>query len=202
MNFKEFFLSSIFKIKLYTKPGRLIVLLGLFLYSLQVFSQSATDTSATQKFYPSPKKAAVYSAILPGLGQAYNGKANGWKSYWKIPVIYTAFGGLGVSLAYQQKRFRIFSDAYDVRTDGDVNTLDEYEGKYSDADLLTLKNFYNRYRDLTIIGFALVYVLNIVDANVDAHLSNFDVSPDLSFRNYPAQNYSSLCPGVRLTLKF
>jgi hypothetical protein len=139
------------------------------------------------------------SAALPGLGQAYN------KKYWKVPVIYACAGGLAYSFQFNQSRYVTYRDAYKYRIDGDASTTDPYIGYYSDDDLSALYSYYKRYRDLTVIGFAAVYLLNIVDAAVDAHLYHFDVSDDLSFEMQPAMiqttamGYSG---GLSLKVKF
>ncbi len=148
----------------------------------------------------SPRKAALYSAVLPGLGQAYN------KKYWKIPVVYAGFGALAYSFNYNQTRFIKYRNAYRYRIDGDVNTVDNYVGIYSDENLNTLQKYYHRYRDLTVIGVALLYVLNVVDASVDGHLFTFDVSDNLSMNIQPtlintaySSNYHA---GIGLKIKF
>ena len=124
------------------------------------------------------------SAILPGLGQAYN------KKYWKMPVIYAGFIGLGYAVSANHVKYKAYRDAYVARVDSDPNTVDtKYMNLYTDGNLITLQDYYHRYRDLAIIGCAALYVLNIIDASVDAHLFNFDVSDDLSMRIVP-----SVCP--------
>lgn len=128
----------------------------------------------------SPKKAAIYSAVLPGLGQAYN------KKYWKIPIIYAGFGGLAYGFAWNEKYYKKYHVALKIRYDGDTSTHDAYENRFSDNDLVTLKNYYRRYRDLCVIGMAALYTLNVLDAVVDAHLYYFDVSDNLSMRISPA----------------
>ncbi len=147
----------------------------------------------------SPKKAALYSTFLPGLGQAYN------KKYWKIPVLYAGFGALAYSFNHNQTRFVKYRNAYKYRIDGDAATVDNYVGIYSDENLNTLQKYYHRYRDLTVIGVALVYILNIVDASVDAHLFTFDVSDNLSMKIQPAiinSNYNSYTAGIGLKIGF
>lgn len=126
----------------------------------------------------SPKTAAIMSACLPGLGQVYN------KKYWKLAIIYPAMGGLGYGFTWNQQYFKYYRDALRVRYDDDPNTVDPLVN-YSDDYIVTLKNYYQRYRDLCVIGFAAVYVLQIVDAAVDAHLFYFDVGPDLSMNWQP-----------------
>ncbi len=119
------------------------------------------------------------SACLPGLGQVYNRK------YWKVPVLYAGAGGIGYAFVYNQTRFVKYRDAYGLRVDNDASTVDEYVGLYTDNDLLELKNYYHRYRDLTVVGGVLLYTLQIIDAAVDAHLFNFNVDEGLSFNASP-----------------
>lgn len=127
----------------------------------------------------SPKKAALLSTILPGAGQVYN------KKYWKLPIIYAGAAGLAYSFQFNQSRYVKYRDAYKYRIDNDASTTDDYIGIYSDDNLNTLQKYYHRYRDLTVIGFAALYALNIIDASVDAHLFTFDVSDNLSMKVEP-----------------
>lgn len=150
---------------------------------------SKADTLPRKKM-PPPKKAAVLSACLPGLGQAYNRTlirpdGSRVKSLWKIPLIYAGFGGLAYGFFWNQGFVKDYRDALRLRYDGDSTTIDQFP-RYTDNDLVTLKNYYQRYRDLCVIGFAAVYTLQIVDAAVDAHLSTFDVSENLSLNIRPA----------------
>lgn len=149
--------------------------------------------------YHSPKTSALMSTIIPGLGQVYN------KKYWKVPVIYAGLGGLAYSINENQKKYRKYIDAYKFRIDGDSLTIDNYP-KYSDDNLNTLQQYYKRFRNLSVIGFTLLYVMNIVDASVDAHMFTFDVGDDLSFHIQPtflnianAKNYTT---GLSLNITF
>ncbi len=147
----------------------------------------------------SPVKASLLSTALPGAGQFYN------KKYWKIPVIYGAFAGLGYLVRFNHDRFSTYREAYILRTDGDANTVDGFTDRYSDSDLQALRDFYRRNRDLSLIFAGLVYVLNIVDASVDAHLYYFDVSDDLSMRVDPAiipSSTGALSASLLVTLNF
>ena len=114
----------------------------------------------------SPTKATLLSLVLPGAGQYYN------KKYWKIPVIYAGLVGMGYLAHFNNDLYKQYKSAYEMRIDEDPNTIDEYEGIYSDDDLLTLKKYYRRNRDLSYIVGGIIYVLNILDADVDAHLSD------------------------------
>ena len=159
-----------------------IGLLFFFLGNNTVFSQKKTDVALIAKdtlksndIDPlTPAKAAFYSAILPGLGQAYN------KKYWKVPIVY---GAIGVSLYYyidSNKNYHAYRDEYKRRLEG-FGRSEDYE-RYDDATLITAQKFYQRNRDLSaffVVGF---YILNIIDANVDAALIQFNVNENLSLK--------------------
>lgn len=148
--------------------------------------------------FHSPKKATIYSAILPGLGQAYNRK------YWKIPVIYGLGGLLTYFVVDNNRQYVNYKNAFKVRLDDNPDTIDPYVNVYSDDDLRVLKNYYRRNRDLAYIGMGVTYVLNIIDAAVDAHLFFFDVSDDLTLRAEPSVSpviNNTAFAGVRLTLQ-
>jgi hypothetical protein len=167
---------------------------------------TGTDTSAIAKIKAapdsvkkhSPKKATIYSAILPGLGQIYNRK------WWKVPILYAGFAGVGYAIGFNQKYYLDFRQALKDRIDDDPNTIDPYVNKYSAANLDELQQYYRKNRDLSYIILGAVYVLNIIDANVDAHLFDFDVSNDLSMNIKPAAipTYAGYGGGLALTLKF
>lgn len=165
--------------------------------------KSLADTSVANKAIAdsnalkhSPKKAVLYSAILPGLGQAYN------KKYWKIPVVYAVGGLMGYFIIDNNRQYKLYKNAYALRLDGDDLTTDEFADTYSDEDIRLLKNYYRRNRDLSYIVAGMVYVLNIVDASVDAHLFYFNVSDDLSLKILPAINPipQSYFAGINLRL--
>lgn len=162
--------------------------------------------------FHSPKKAAMYSAILPGLGQAYN------KKYWKIPVVYVGIGAIAYFIGWNNKNYKIYKSAFSDITDGDENTnsfLDLEAAKYYDLENPTQYNnfktglnkqqeYYRRNRDLLIIGMAGFYGLNIIDASVDAHFFDFDISEDLSFNWEPTMNSykNQLVYGFNCTFNF
>lgn len=116
------------------------------------------------------------SAMLPGLGQAYNHK------YWKIPIAYGGFAVLGYSFFWNQQEYLKFKNAYKALLNQDPNTVESNVKMYLSTKLYS----YRRNRDLSIIGCAAIYILNIVDASVDAHLFTFDVSDDLSLIIQPS----------------
>jgi hypothetical protein len=126
-------------------------------------------------------KAALYSAVIPGAGQIYN------KSYWKVPVIYGGFAFLIYLIDFNNTNYKTFKTAYGYRTDLDSTTVDSYPN-YTVDDLLVRKDYYRRNRDLCYVITGLVYVLNVLDAYVDAHMKDFDVSDDLSLHTRPYFN--------------
>ncbi len=143
---------------------------------------AAIDTSKTVKdsIIPhSARKAAIYSAILPGLGQAYN------KKYWKIGIIVAGTGALIYSLNFSQGLYKNYKSEL-IKRQQNLGGLNPELNLYSDANLNELQSYYRRNRDLSIIGMFLLYALNIVDANVDGHLFDFDVSEDLSLKISPS----------------
>ncbi|WP_157547486.1 DUF5683 domain-containing protein [Hymenobacter sp. DG25A] len=130
-----------------------------------------------------PKKAAILSAVLPGAGQIYNRK------YWKLPLVYGAIGGAIIGEMHAQRLYKEYARGYEARMDGNPRTIDqgEHSGKeLSDANVHTTLSSLRTSRDQWIGGIALAYTLNIVDALVDAHLYDFDVSNDLSLHWQPS----------------
>ena len=142
-------------------------------------------------FVPKPTKALWLSLVLPGAGQIYNRK------YWKLPIIYGGFLGCAYALTWNQMMYRDYSQAYLDIMDDDPNTksyLDMLPPRYDITGredqfkkiFKRKKDFYRRYRDLSAFCFIGVYLLSVVDAYVDAQLSEFDISPDLSMKVDPA----------------
>ena len=129
-----------------------------------------------------PARAAFYAASLPGLGQIYN------KDYWKIPIVYGALG-TGVFVAADSNReFQRFRTAFKQRLAGRLDEFSEVDpvtGQitevFSEDALIRGQNIFRRRKELAILVTAGLYVLQIIEANVDAHLSQYDVDDDLSF---------------------
>ena len=161
---------------------------------------SAKAKADRKKTYSEPRKASIMSAILPGLGQAYN------KKYWKIPIIYAGLGGLGYMFVRNNTEYTYYRKNLIAENDEDLATTNAT--RYSSDQLQVLKLSYRKKRDFAIIGMAIFYILNIVDANVDAHLKTFDVSDDLSINIEPWQTmYTSglgfkTATGISLKLNF
>lgn len=142
----------------------------------------------------SPTKAALLSAVTPGLGQVYNRK------YWKIPILYAGGAFVYYLYDYYNDRFNEYSNAYNSFIN---NKITEYNGITTEEGLKQAKDFYRRYRDLNTIILVGVYLVNIVDATVDAYLFNFDVSKDLSLRPATLNGINNRrVPGVSLTIRF
>ena len=153
------------------------------------------DTIRKSQINPlAPAKAAFYSAVLPGLGQAYN------KKYWKIPIVY---GAMGTSIYFyisNNKKYHQYRDAYKSRLEG--YTGDEFS-YLDDSRLIAAQKFYQRNRDLSMLITGLFYILNIVDANVDAHLMQFNVNEKLTVKPdiYRNDFTSRQNLGISVTLK-
>ena len=145
----------------------------------------------------SPKKAAIMSACLPGLGQAYNHK------YWKIPVVYVIVGTFGYLTYRMNSEYKNYKTAYIKRTDGDSGTIDNLP-LYTESQLKENVDFYRHYRDMNAVLTTAFYLLNIIDAAVDAHLFTFDVSDNISLHINPSVNYFSFKakPSTQFGLSF
>lgn len=168
-----------------------------------------------QPFKPDSKKAVIYSAIFPGLGQFYNRK------YWKLPIVYGGFVGLIYAISwngqyyndYTEGYFAIMSDnpyAEDVINKWAVfltSGTDPYSVNISTMrnSFKSKRNNFRRNRDLAIIGTVALYALCMIDAYVDAELYDFDITPDLSFRVEPkfeTDVFTGKTFGIQLSVKF
>lgn len=163
-------------------------------------------------FVPDPTKSVWMSALCPGLGQIYN------RRYWKLPIVIGAYMGLGYGASWNNSMLRDYSRAYTDIMDSDPTTnsyMDFFPPNTDEASLnhswlertmKSRKDYFRRNRDLCIIGMIGVYLLSIVDAYVDASLTNFDITPDLSMQVAPALLYTNtnLLPavGVQWALNF
>ncbi|HMT74122.1 MAG TPA: DUF5683 domain-containing protein [Chitinophagaceae bacterium] len=150
----------------------------------------------------SPRKAAIKSAILPGLGQIYN------KKYWKLPLVYGALGTCGGIFAYNIKWYKKTRFAYTVLYNKDSASFDKVDPKLRFLvannrldDLRYYRNAYRRDVDYSALFFLVFWGLNVVDATVDAHLKSFDVSPDLSLQVRPGYSELANTGGISLVLK-
>lgn len=178
----------------------LCLFLGLFSYAQKTVSvvsdslgtgftiEEVVFESKTEINPLAPSKAAFYSAIFPGLGQAYN------KSYWKIPLVYAAIGTGVYAYSWNNKSYKRFRTAFKRRRAGftddefyDINGSGIVIGNpdLSDAALEDAQERYQRDRDLSLLVTIGLYALNIIEANVDSHLQQFNVNDDLSFDFQP-----------------
>ncbi|MBK8659727.1 MAG: hypothetical protein IPN22_12870 [Bacteroidetes bacterium] len=163
-----------------------------------------TDSLAlakSKKKRHSPTKAALLSAALPGLGQGYN------KKYWKIPIVYAGFGGLGYALYYTTSEFYGYRNAYRLQVDEDATTQGSYRGYQNAAELKIQRDYYKRYLDISAICTAVWYTLNIIDAAVDAHLFEWNMKDDIKMGWQPSlispgYQYPQAGLGVNLRVSF
>ena len=153
------------------------------------------------------KKATTLSTICPGAGQIYN------KSYWRVPIIIGGMASTIYTIDWNNRGYQRFKTAYALRVDYEKNpekypggSADEFHGSYSSTFLKNLKDSYRRNRDLCILLTAGVYILNIIDAHVDAHLKDFDISDDLAVNVEPYFGTTSIETkptfGLNLNVKF
>ena len=141
-----------------------------------------------------PSKAAFYSAVLPGLGQAYN------KKYWKIPIIYAALG-TGIYFYIDNKNeYNRYRDAYKRRLAG--FTDDEFYGNISNDALIRAQKTLRRNTEVSLLVTIGIYALNIIDANVDAHLLQFNVDENLAIKPHFNFNELDASTNLGLTLGF
>ncbi|BCY28483.1 DUF5683 domain-containing protein [Flavobacterium okayamense] len=156
------------------------------------------DTVSTKINPLSPAKAAFYSALVPGLGQAYN------KKYWKIPIVYIGLGSGIYFYTWNNKKYHEFRDEYKRRLDGTSDPNHPIYGGLDNDRLIRAQQFHQRNRDLSALITAGIYILNIIDANVDAHLMQFNVNDNLSvapdlYQNQIDYKYNT---GLKLTYNF
>ena len=172
------------------------------------------------EFKPDPKK-AVLMALVPGLGQIYNRK------FWKLPIVYGGLMGCMYAVSWNNRNYQDYSTAYkDIMMDAEEpnRPVEEFHTSWQDflgvgydpkewvtntnfqTQLKNRKDYYRRYRDLSIIITVGVYALSIIDAYVDAQLFDFDISPDLSMHWEPSVTpqtaYSSRSYGLNCSIKF
>lgn len=164
-----------------------------------------------KRWMPNPMKATWLALVIPGGGQIYNRK------YWKLPIVYGGFVGCAYALAWNNQMYSDYSQAYldimddDPSTDSFKDFLPpNYDISGNESRFQSIfqkkKDYYRRYRDLSIFCFIGVYILSVIDAYVDAELSNFDISKDLGLRVEPAvinngQNRKSSV-GLQCSLRF
>ena len=130
------------------------------------------NISFSQSNEITPKEVAMYSSILPGSGQFIN------KKFWKIPIIYTCLGTCIYFASDNNKKYNTYKNEFLNRQNN--NNLNPELENTSSQDLIVLKDYYRRNRDVSYLLLALSYFINVIDASVDRHLMTFDVNEDLS----------------------
>jgi hypothetical protein len=158
-----------------------LFLVGLFLFAHGISSngqvKDQSDSIQMIKKH-SPRRAVVYSMVCPGLGQIYN------KKFWKVPLIYGVGGCFAYYSCYNQLKYTKFRNAYIANESNKNRAL--IDGKYYDYEILfNGMRYYERLRTLSVAGLGAVYLLQIIDAMVDANFFYYDVSDDLSLRIQP-----------------
>lgn len=179
----------------------MIMLLLIPFSGIKLMAQVKPVADTSEIKAHSPTKAAIYSAVLPGLGQGYN------KKYWKIPIVYAGFGVITYFIITNTSEYNKYKEAFTYVANGDSTYIDnDYVYKYDEQQLLDGKNYYRRNMEFSYIIGGLWYILNIVDASVDAHFFDYDISEDLSVRvdpvMYTRRDDRRTVSGLKLTLKF
>lgn len=147
------------------------------------------------------QKASTLSFVCPGAGQIYNG------SYWKVPIVVVGMASMVYVIDWNQRGYTRFKTAYDLATDDDDTTISEFPNTPEES-LRSIKNSYRRNRDLAIIGTVAVYLVQVADAHIDAHMQAYDISDNLSMKIEP-QITQTVSPqgitnnfGFNLTMNF
>lgn len=158
----------------------------------QPVSKDSRQKAVSPKIWvPNPVKATWLALVIPGGGQIYNRK------YWKLPIFYGGFAGCAYALTWNGKMYKDYSQAYKDAVNEKWSSssitdllppgyIDNVSKSQLTETLRKRKDTYRRYRDMSIFAFIGVYLLSVVDAYVDAELSNFDITPDLSMRVEPS----------------
>ncbi len=160
---------------------------------------AATDTTVKKKKIYNPKVATLRSAIIPGWGQAYN------KKYWKIPIIYGALGTTTGIFFYNLKNYKLLRHAVVLLSDtipGNDNQVAAFVRGFSLESVRMYRNEFRQSIDYSVLFFLVFWGLNVVDANVDAHLKGFDVSPDVSMKIKPMLISGNNGPGISFVFFF
>jgi len=197
--------STVFGLRQSFLPFAFCIVVCLF---FPFFDANAQDTinsgiksDTTKVREHSPKRATYYSMILPGLGQAYNRK------YWKIPVVYAGFGTVGYFIVSNTRNYKSFRDAYSFKLSGSsAPPPNDLVNRYSSDQLLVGREYYRRNLEVSYITAGLWYILTMVDAAVDAHFFNYDISEDLSMQvnpwSFPSPDKGRGVAGITLTMRF
>jgi Family of unknown function (DUF5683) len=170
--------------------------------SVNFINKAEVSKEKTENPINGPKQAAIRSLILPGLGQAYN------KKYWKVPIVWGALGTCGYVISYNLSNYKDLKQAYIGKYNARVYN-DSTEYYKMDPNLVPLSEESLRYNrdqfrrnvDYSILVFAILWGINVMDAAVDAHLKSFDVSEDLSLKIKPGYSEIAGTNGLSLVLK-
>jgi hypothetical protein len=160
--------------------NKLIILLS-FVYSLNLAAQDSTKL-----IHPSPKRAVIFSAILPGSGQIYNhiySKKKGFHVYWKVPLIYTSLYFASQALVNKIQLEKEIRNEYTSRADKNVFT--EKWKPYDNYNLVLLQQNAAKSRNTLYFVTGGIYLLQVLEASIDAHFTQFDISPNLSLNVQP-----------------
>lgn len=137
-----------------------------------------------------PRKALLYAAVVPGLGQIYN------KKYWKLPLVYGGFFGIGYAINFYQSTYKKYKVQLFYNLDngyeGDTDVAPNDPSQYTTLQLRNIVDKSRRERDFWVIMMGAMYILQIVDAHVDAHLKEFDVNPNLRVSIQPSVDQDEL----------
>ena len=187
--------------------GLLLILLtlasqGIFAQDTLILKQDAPAQTERIRNSHNPKT-ATWLALIPGAGQAYNRK------YWKMPIVYAGFGATMYFAITNGNDYHLYRDAYDykmgIKTDVSQQAIEE-AAKYTEDNLITLRDYYRSNMELSWIITAAWYIVQIIDANVDAHFFYYDINDDLTLHVEPQWNltneriYNNI--GLSLTLNF
>ncbi len=156
-------------------------------------SDSLAYAQRPHRFQPNPKKAGLYSAIVPGLGQLYN------RQYWKVPLVYAGLTVAGYYFVQNLNDYQAYRLAYIGRINNPYPT-DKYVNIYTTSQLQQLQNDYNKFLDLTVLFTGLGYALQVMDAVTSAHLKNFDISRDISMHLRPVITPNG--PGLGIVMNY
>ncbi len=200
------YLKNLPVLQLFKKKIKDLLVIILILFPLQFTLDKCNaqeDSTAVETcdssliFVHSPLKASFYSAVLPGMGQIYN------KKYWKLPIIYAGMGVLAYLINFNQSHYSDAKLAFIKLHNDDPNNMGSYQGyplqDYNEDFLQSSIDFYRRNRDYSIMGLAVLYAANIIDATVDAYMMNYSINQDLSlhvaptFNTTPGSNNFGIC---------
>jgi hypothetical protein len=165
-----------------------IVLLAIAIVFLSIpcFSQDSLEVLVEKDTVHSVRKAALFSSILPGSGQIYNHihqQKGQKKAFWKVPMIYSGLGATGYFFVNNQSTVLDLKNEYRNRQNGQAGSTQW--SAYDDEGVLVLYQSYSRSRDLSLLGFILIYGIQVADSAVEAHFVDFDISEDLSMSFSP-----------------